>query len=122
MGKSKFPLCFRVTFFFSDSIEEKHSLYEITTCIFHFIIYRTAYTKLRDGDIEASIKLFQYNIDHFPESANAYDSMGEAYEKLEKWEKAKSYYEKAIEIARKKEEEFEVYLKNLERVKKNLGG
>lgn len=84
------------------------------------MVNRNGYTKLRDGDIEAAIKLFQYNIDHFPESANAHDSMGEAYETLENWEKAKSSYEKAIEIARKGKEEPKIYLKKLDRVMKKI--
>ncbi len=84
------------------------------------MVNRTGYTKLRDGDMEAAIKLFQYNIEHFPESANAYDSMGEAYEKMENWDKAKFYYEKAVEAANKKEQKSEAYLKNLDRVTKKI--
>ncbi len=86
------------------------------------MVNRTGYTKLRDGDFEAAIKLFQYNIDHFPQDPNAYDSLGEAYEKMENWEKAKLYFGKAVEVAKKQGLKNEIYQKNLMRVIKKVGG
>jgi tetratricopeptide (TPR) repeat protein len=51
-----------------------------------------------NGKIEQAIEIFQLNTELYPESANAYDSLGEAYMKNGDTEKAIKNYEKSIEL------------------------
>jgi tetratricopeptide (TPR) repeat protein len=39
------------------------------------------YHYMTNGDLDAAIKIFKLNTDQFPTSANAHDSLGEAYYK-----------------------------------------
>ena len=56
------------------------------------------YALLRSRKREAAIEIFRFNVTRFPQSANTYDSLAEAY--LAAGNKAKSieYYEKALSI------------------------
>ena len=47
---------------------------------------------------EPAIMVFQLNTQLFPTSANAWDSLGEAFWKTNNKEKAIEYYEKAISL------------------------
>ncbi len=60
-----------------------------------------AYEFLHEGEKDFAIKLFQLNVRLFPEDANVYNSLGEAYEENEEYEPALKNYEKAVEIAKK---------------------
>jgi tetratricopeptide (TPR) repeat protein len=44
-----------------------------------FVLNALGYDALRSGKIEEAIRLFQRNVQEFPESGNVYDSLGEAY-------------------------------------------
>jgi tetratricopeptide (TPR) repeat protein len=61
-------------------------------------INRLGYDLLRSGKKEAAIEVFRFNTVRFPQSANTYDSLGEAY--LSSGDKAMAieYYEKALAI------------------------
>jgi 3-oxoadipate enol-lactonase len=56
------------------------------------------YQKLQGGKTEEAIELFKLNVLAFPESANSYDSLGEAYMKNGDRELAIQNYNKSLEL------------------------
>ncbi len=56
------------------------------------------YQLLNDGRIEEAIKVFQYNIDLYPGSSNAYDSLAEAFKDKGDEKKAIEYYQKSLDL------------------------
>jgi dienelactone hydrolase len=44
-----------------------------------FIVNQLAYTRLQNGDKDDAIELFRLNVEAFPTSANAYDSLADGY-------------------------------------------
>lgn len=56
------------------------------------------YELLREGLTESAIKIFSLNILEFPESANVYDSRGEAYFNKKDYQASKEDYLKVLEI------------------------
>ncbi|NIN01080.1 MAG: MBL fold metallo-hydrolase [candidate division Zixibacteria bacterium] len=56
------------------------------------------YYLLEKDKIQDAIKIFQLYIDEFPESWNAYDSMGEAHMMNNDKEQARKYYRKSLEL------------------------
>ena len=62
--------------------------------------YLSARNKANQNNALAAI-ILQYNVEHSPESANAYDSYGEALLALNKPEQAKVQFLKAIELTEK---------------------
>ncbi|WP_025665695.1 serine hydrolase [Aquimarina megaterium] len=60
-----------------------------------------AYEFMREKNTEFAIKLFKLNVHLFPDEANMYDSLGEAYENNEQFDLALKNYEKAVEVAKK---------------------
>ena len=85
------------------------------------VINRIGYVLLNDGNIKGAIKIFKTNVERFPESANVYDSLGDAYEKSNKIKLAKENYEEACKIAVvQNHPNLDSYLKNLERAEKKL--
>jgi tetratricopeptide (TPR) repeat protein len=59
---------------------------------------KTGYNLLRDGQVEVAVTVFDFVVQFFPESANAWDSRAEGYWKAGQIEKAKEYYRKAISL------------------------
>jgi cyclase len=70
---------------------EEYSFSESQLVIFGYYL-------LEKGKIQDAIKIFQLYIDEFPESWNAYDSMGEAQMMNKDNEQAKKYYRKSLEL------------------------
>ena len=56
----------------------------------------TGYTALRAGQVEKAIEIFQLNVKLFPDSWNAYDSLGEAFLIQGDKEKAIKSYKKSL--------------------------
>ncbi len=56
------------------------------------------YNLITRGMINAAIKVFEMNVEMNPQSANAYDSVAEAYMKSGNKEKAILYYEKVLDL------------------------
>ena len=56
-----------------------------------------AYMFLKEGKHDIALPLFAANLEAFPDDANTYDSYAEALATAGKLEKAKKYYEKAVE-------------------------
>jgi Flp pilus assembly protein TadD len=56
------------------------------------------YQKLQAGKTGEAIELFKLNVQAYPESANTYDSLGEAYMKNGDRELAIQNYKKSLEL------------------------
>lgn len=56
------------------------------------------YQMIKESKLEAAIKLFELNIKKYPESANVFDSCGEAYMKNGQINLAIENYEKSLEL------------------------
>lgn len=56
------------------------------------------YQLLNEENTDAAIAIFKLNVNEFPESSNAYDSLGEAYIKQGDNEKAIVNYKKSVEL------------------------
>jgi predicted alpha/beta superfamily hydrolase len=69
-----------------------------------FIIYILGYRALRDPHkIDYAIKLFELNIENYPNSYNSYDCLGDAYAIKGEKSKAIANYKKAIKLNLKNE-------------------
>jgi hypothetical protein len=62
------------------------------------LINSAGYKQLRSGRIDAAIELFKQNCINFPNSWNAFDSMGEAYMKKGENKLAIESYEKSVSL------------------------
>ena len=81
------------------------------------VINALGYTYLQAGDLESAISVFKRNVARYPESANVYDSLGEAYENQGNTKLAARNYEKAVTLGEKNGDVNQsVYRANLERV------
>jgi hypothetical protein len=86
-----------------------------------YTVNALGYYYLNNDQMEKSLKVFDENLSRFPESANVYDSYGEALEKKGQLSLAEANYSKAVEIAEKEDHPYlNVYVRNLERVSKKL--
>lgn len=56
------------------------------------------YELLRSGNIDSAIKIFSLNVSAFPESANVYDSLGEAYFNKKEYQLSISNYQKSLDL------------------------
>jgi len=56
------------------------------------------YTFLRDNKPAAAVTLFEFNVERFPDSWNAHDSLGEGYAALGKTDLAVKSYERSLEL------------------------
>ena len=68
------------------------------------------------GKTKESIEIFKMNVELYPDSANAYDSLGEAYMKKGETELAINNYEKSLKL----DPENDNAKRQLEELKKNL--
>lgn len=77
------------------------------------------YSLLGKNNYKDAIKIFKLNIKNFPESANVYDSLGEALEKSGNNEKAVENYKIAVQNAEKiNDPNLNIFRQNLERLQK----
>jgi tetratricopeptide (TPR) repeat protein len=99
-------------------ISEKYG-YEISTP--EYTLNALGYYYLNKDEMDKALAVFSENIDRFPESANVYDSYGEALEIDNKYEMAEVNYANAVRIAKKENHpNIDIYTKNLERIKGKL--
>jgi len=61
-------------------------------------INRLGYYLLGGKEYEKAVEIFSYNIERFPKSFNAHDSLGEAYMVMGDKENAVKYYQLAVEL------------------------
>jgi tetratricopeptide (TPR) repeat protein len=59
---------------------------------------RLGYTLMEQKQLEAAIQIFQLNVESYPDSANVYDSLGEAYANQGNRELAIRNYEKSVQL------------------------
>ncbi len=73
------------------------------------------------GKREDAITAFKLNIERYPNSANVYDSLAEAYEKSGKLDLARTNYEKAVQLGQQNNDpNLQVYKTNFDRVSEAL--
>ena len=85
-------------------------------------INQLGYRFLQGGEIEKAIEIFKFNTELHPESANVYDSLGEAYETTGKISLAMHNYEKALKQGQKiKDPNTPVYRRNYDRLSFSRG-
>ena len=53
---------------------------------------------LQDGNVRQAIDVFKLNVEVYPDSGNAYDSLAEAYMKNDETELAVRNFEKSLEL------------------------
>jgi tetratricopeptide (TPR) repeat protein len=76
------------------------------------------YQLLARNEVRAAIDVFRYNVDLYPDSANVYDSLGEALENAGRVEESYANYSKAVAKARKLEDErLPIFIQNRDRAK-----
>jgi len=56
------------------------------------------YNLMQKGNFKDAVEIFKYNVEKYPNSGNAYDSLGEAYLAYGNKQLAKENYKKAVEI------------------------
>lgn len=85
------------------------------------LINQLGYQLLGQGQMEEAITVFKNNVARYPQSANVYDSLAEAYEKQGKLELARPNYEKAVQLGQQNNDpNLAVYKTNFDRVSQTL--
>ncbi len=85
------------------------------------LINNLGYGQLRSGNTEKAVRIFKYNIELYPDSANVYDSLGELLEAEGKLKSAQANYRKAFERGRKnRDPNTAVFQQHLESVTQKL--
>lgn len=64
------------------------------------LVNQVGYQLMGAGKTDEAIAAFKWNVEHYPKSANVYDSLAEAYERSGKLELARPNYEKAVSVAK----------------------
>lgn len=65
------------------------------------LVNQAGYQSLQGGNADEAIAIFKRNVERYPDSANVYDSLAEAYETTGKLELATPLYEKASTLGKK---------------------
>ena len=63
------------------------------------IVNELGYQYLQTNNVAAAIEAFRFNVEKYPQSANVWDSLGEALERAGKNNEALSSYRKAVSVA-----------------------
>ena len=81
------------------------------------LINQMGYEHVWNNDLETAIKIFKENVKRYPNSANVYDSLGEAYETTGQLDLAAENFKKAWDLGEEQDHEFkELFKANYERV------
>ena len=85
------------------------------------LINQLGYQSLFADRFDEAIAIFKTNVERYPESANVYDSLAEAYERTGKLELAAPLYEKAQTLGQQNQDpNLAIYKTNFERVSEKL--
>ncbi len=85
------------------------------------LVNQVAYQALGEKDFKRAIPIFNYNIELYPTSANAHDSLGEALERASRFTEALASYEKAVQMGEKQRHpNLGIYIRNRDRVRRAL--
>ena len=81
-------------------------------------INRIGYQVLGREEFDSAIAIFRYNVELYPESANVYDSLGEAFETAGLLDEAFASYSKAVDnAARNGDDRLDLFTANRDRAK-----
>jgi len=81
------------------------------------MLNRIGYQLLGNSEKNKAIKIFIYNTELYPNSANVYDSLGDAYERKYDFISAIINYQKAVDLGEKNNDpNLPIYKENLKRV------
>ncbi len=84
-------------------------------------IINYGYTMLNKEEYRFAIEFFDYYANRFPNDPNAFDCLGESYERMGQFQQALEYYEKACERAKAKgDPRLEIFEENRARVRAKL--
>lgn len=84
------------------------------------LVNRIGYNILREGKPDMAYSLFKYNVEHFPNSPNAYDSLADYFERQKKYKEAKKYYKLAMNKAKEQNSDVTPYKQSIKRMEENL--
>src|SRR5688572_17544102 len=85
------------------------------------LINQLGYQSLFGDRFDEAIAIFKTNVEKYPESANVYDSLAEAYERSGRLELAAPLYEKAQTLGQQNQDpNLAIYKANFERVSERL--
>jgi len=85
------------------------------------LINQMGYQSLQAGRSDEAIAIFKTNVERYPDSANVYDSLAEAYERGGQIELAAPFYEKAQMLGQKNQDpNFALYKANFERASEKM--
>lgn len=65
---------------------------------FENVLNMVGYSFLEQKEIDKAILVFELNTEEYPESANTYDSLAEAFYHNKQYELSKKYYKKSLEL------------------------
>jgi uncharacterized protein len=75
------------------------------------------YRLMGEGKMDEAIAVFKSNVERYPNSANVYDSLAEAYEKSGKLDLSRPNYEKAVQLGTQNSDpNLQLYKTNFDRV------
>lgn len=81
------------------------------------LMNQLGYTVMGRGAMDEAITAFKLNVERYPQSANVYDSLAEAYERSGKLDLARPNYEKAVTLGKEnRDPNLQIYQTNLDRV------
>lgn len=84
------------------------------------LVNRAGYNLLRENKLEAALSCFSYNTEAFPDSPNAFDSLGDYYFKVKAFDKAVANYKQAVNLAEKQGMDTSYFKNNLEKAESAL--
>lgn len=85
------------------------------------LVNQLGYQSLFAGKNEEAIAIFKSNVERYPNSANVYDSLAEAYEKSDRLDLAAPLYEKAQTLGEQNSDpNLAIYKTNFQRVSEKL--
>nr|WP_314895591.1 serine hydrolase [uncultured Flavobacterium sp.] len=106
----------------SDGIAYYYQLKEKNIQLYNFLdeseLNSLGYKFLKSGSIVSAIEIFKLLVTEFPNSGNAYDSLGEAYFNNKQYELSKQNYQKALELNPSNDNAKEM-IKKIEQIKKS---
>ena len=107
------------------SVEEHYQKlsqkFRYTIAVPEQLINQLGYQSLFGGRSDDAIAIFKTNVERYPDSANVYDSLAEAYERSGRLELAAPLYEKAQTLGQRNQDpNLAVYKANFERVSEKL--
>ena len=107
------------------SVEEHYQKlsqkFRYTVPVPELLINQMGYQSLFAGRSDEAIAIFKTNVERYPDSANVYDSLAEAYERSGQLELAAPLYEKAQTLGQRNQDpNLAVYKANFERVSEKV--